>query len=634
MCGISGFIDYQRSSSKPVLREMTDTLQHRGPDAAGYEVFETSETTVGLGHRRLAIIDLSAAGIQPMHHGNLSIVFNGEIYNYQELRVDLSSLGHKFHTGSDTEVILHSFEAWGKECVKRFTGMFSFVIYDRLKNEIFCARDRAGVKPFFYYLSGDLFLFASELKAFSKHPRFKKEIDPDAVAAFMQYGNVPSPYCIFKKCHKLRPGHTLHFDIDTKALKLEEYWNVYDFYNQPKLELTFNEAKAETEKILEKAFRYRMIADVPLGIFLSGGYDSACLTALLQKESTQRIRTFTIGVPDIGLNEAPHAKAVAKHLGTEHTEFTCTQKEAIDLIDALPVYFDEPFGDSSAIPTMLVSRLARSEVTVALSADAGDEIFAGYNRYDYLMRHGRFLAALPKAVRSMTAGIMERLPAGGIPVLKGMYNFSNRYEKLKMLLQDPSPANMMRSLSLQYTEKQLTDLLKIPFRIQDTAYTSDSLKKEFYSPLAYMMAIDYQTYLADDILQKVDRASMSQGLEAREPFLDQHIIEWSARLPDTYKYREGIKKYILREIVHQYVPKEMMERPKMGFAIPLENWLSADLKELVLCYLDDARIASQGIFNPGAVRQMKEDFFSGKKELAVKIWYLLMFQMWWEKWMA
>jgi asparagine synthase (glutamine-hydrolysing) len=303
------------------------------------------------------------------------------------------------------------------------------------------------------------------------------------------------------------------------------------------------------------------------------------------------------------------------------------------LIDDLPYYYDEPFADSSAIPTTLVCMMAKKQVTVALSADAGDEIFAGYNRYDYMMKYGKKLNELPKFMRKGISGMMNTVPSDKIPIFKNKYNFHNRYEKLKGLLNDPSPKNMMLSLSNQYTEVQLKHLMKNEFRDLETAYLSDSLLKEYHSPLAYMMAIDYQTYLADDILQKVDRASMTASLEGREPFLDHRIIEWAAQLPDEYKYNKGSKKYILKEIVHQYIPKELMDRPKMGFAIPIENWLMTDLKDKVFYYLNKQKIEDQHIFASQVIEKLKSDFYSGKKEYALKIWYVLMFQMWYEKWM-
>jgi len=633
MCGITGFVDFKNNSSQEILKEMTTALSHRGPDGDGLLLNTKDDGVVGIGHRRLSIIDLSPGGKQPMQFGQFTITFNGEIYNYAELKLELLSLGHTFNSGSDTEVILHAFAEWKNDCVKKFIGMFVFVIYDQERNELFCARDRAGVKPFFYYWRDGLFLFASELKCFHQHPFFQKEINIHAIAAFMQFGNVPTPHCIFKNCYKLKPGHVLNFSLKDKKLKVSSYWDVYDMYNQPEISISKEEAANETEKILQKAFNYRMVADVPVGVFLSGGYDSACLTALLQKDSTRKLKTFTIGVPDIGLNEAPYAKKVAEYLGTDHTEHTCTEKEALELIAGLPYYYDEPFADSSAIPTTLVCKMASQEVKVALSADGGDEIFAGYNRYDYLIKYGKILNGMPGFIRKGTHNLMRAVPADKVPGLSSTYNFHNRYEKLKLLLRDPSPKNMMLSLTKQYDEKHTRELFKNHVVMMNTAYQSDELLQEYYTPLRYMMAIDYQTYLLDDILQKVDRASMSQSLEAREPFLDHHIIQWAARLPDDLKYHEGTKKFILKEIVHKYLPKELMDRSKMGFAIPIEQWLLTDLRDKVEYYLADLRIEKQGIFEVERIKELRGDFFKGKKEFGQKIWYLLMFQMWYDKWM-
>ena len=633
MCGITGFIDFKKTSHEDILRKMSDTLYHRGPDGSGTLFLEEKNAQIGFGHRRLAIIDLSEHGKQPMQFAHLWICFNGEIYNYQEIKAELSNLGHTFVGGSDTEMLLHAYAQWGKDCLGKLIGMFAFVLFDSISNQFFIARDRAGVKPLFYYFKDGLFLFASELKAFHEHPSFQKEIDLNAVGAFMQYGNVPTPHCIFKDCFKLEPGNYAFLSLEDQSLKIATYWNVYDAYNKPKTKISFQEAKLETEKILTSACEYRMVADVPVGVFLSGGYDSACVTALLQKNRTEKLKTFTIAVPDIGLNEAPYAKDVANYLGTEHTEIECTQKDALNLIEQLPFYYDEPFADSSAIPTTLVSIMARKHVTVALSADAGDEVFAGYNRYDYLIRYGKKMENLPGFVRKSIATIMDAVPSEKIPVLKNKYNFHNRYEKLKGILRNPSPQQIMLSLSQQYTDKQLENVLLSNVSKLDTKYLSNALHAENYSPLAYMMAIDYQTYLVDDILQKVDRATMTASLEGREPFLDHRIIEWAATLPDDFKYHNGEKKYILKEIVHDYLPKEMMDRPKMGFAIPIAHWLQNDLRELVEENLQESKIKEQGIFHWEFVHKLKTDFFQGKKELDMKLWYLLMFQMWYQKWM-
>lgn len=617
---------------------MTATLSHRGPDGSGHYFTETEHAQIGLGHRRLAIIDLSEHGAQPKHYEHLSICFNGEIYNFVEIRKELMALGHQFESHSDTEMILHAYAEWGETCLKRFIGMFAILLIDHSKQEVFCARDRAGVKPFFYYVHKGVFLFASELKAFHKHPNFVKELDMDAVAAFLQYGNVPSPHCIFNYCKKLMPGHWMKFSLraapnDPEEIQEIQYWNVYDAYNAPKLTLSYEDALAQTEQLLKSAFDYRMVADVPVGVFLSGGYDSACVAALLQNGRSERLQTYTIGVPDIGLNEAPYAKDVAKHLGTNHTELECTAQDAMDLIQDIPFYYDEPFADSSAIPTTLVSKMAKKEVTVVLSADAGDEIFAGYNRYDYLLRYGNKMRSVPGFARKSIAALMHVVPSQRIPVLRNKYNFHNRYEKLKNVLKNPTEENIMLSLSQQYTDAQLKHVMHASYEKLPTAYASQELQTG-RTPLAYMMAIDYQTYLLDDILQKVDRATMSQSIEGREPFLDQRIIEFAARLPDEYKYQNGVKKRIIKDIVHRYVPKELMDRPKMGFAIPIGQWLKNELRELVEEHLSEKVIREQGILEPSYVTQLKNDFFSGKSEYETKIWYVLTFQMWYRKWMS
>jgi asparagine synthase (glutamine-hydrolysing) len=366
---------------------------------------------------------------------------------------------------------------------------------------------------------------------------------------------------------------------------------------------------------------------------LSGGYDSSCVTALLQKESTEKIKTFTIGTTEQKMDEAPFAKQIAQHLGTDHTEYYCTAKEAMEIIPQLPFYYDEPFADSSAIPTILVSRLAREKVTVALSADAGDEIFAGYNRYDYIARYGKKLNSIPKPVRKIAVAAMENISSEKIPYFRNKQNFHSRYDKLKNLLNDPSPAELLKNLSQVFNKKDIDILFNKSVSEIVTAHDSRELINGFEDPLAYMMAIDYQTYMVDDILQKVDRATMSVSLEGREPFLDQHIIEWAAQLPSKYKFFEGEKKYIVKQIVNKYIPKEIMDRPKMGFGIPMESWLNNELKDLVKEYLGEESLKVHGLFNIVEVQKLANEFFSGRTEKYLKVWYLLMFQMWYKKWM-
>ena len=633
MCGISGFIDFHKKSTTSNIQSMIEPLNHRGPDGEGVSLFKSKNAIIGFGHKRLSIIDLSQAGKQPMALNHLHITYNGEIYNYQEIKNELLELGHHFNGESDTEMILHAYTEWGIKAVERFIGMFAIALFDEKKQEVVFIRDRAGVKPLFYYQKNDLILFSSELKSFHEHPEFEKKLDLNAVAAYMQYGNVPTPHCIFKNCGKIKPGHYLKINLENKSQQEIQYWNVYDFYNQPKLNLSFPEAKIQTKELLKSAFNYRMVADVPVGVFLSGGYDSTTVSSLIQAESTARLKTFTIGVPDIGLNEAPYARDIAKHLDTDHTEINCTEQEAIEMIKDLPFFYDEPFADSSAIPTTLVSKAARKDVTVALSADGGDEIFGGYNRYDFMHRYGKTLNSIPKAVRKILVGAMGNISSEKIPVLKDKYNFHNRYEKLKTVLNDPSEKEIMLSLSQQFNDEQMKSVMKSEFTSLPTMFQSKEMLEDFKSPLSYMMAIDFQTYMLDDILQKVDRATMTNSLEGREPMLDHRILEFTAQLPDEYKYQNGLKKRILREITHDYIPKELLDRPKMGFAIPIAKWLKNELRDHVEEYLNEDRIEKQGIFNWGFITKLKMDFYKGRKEYDSKLWYFLMFQMWYERWM-
>lgn len=633
MCGIAGFIDVNKKSNEAILKRMTDTMIHRGPDGSDYFLYASDTFQLGLGHRRLSIIELSELGKQPMHYKDLVVVFNGEIYNFKEVKAELSQLGHQFIAESDTEMILHAYEEWGVNCLQKFIGMFAIVLFDKTKNEVFIARDRAGIKPLFVYQKNGLFLFASELKAFHEHPNFQKKLSISAVHGFLQYGSVPTPHCIFEDCLKVKPGHYIHSQISEAGISLAEtqYWNVYDAYNKPKLDLGIDEAKQITEKILKSACDYRMVADVPVGVFLSGGYDSTAVTALLQKDKTEKLKTYTISVPDIGLNEAPYAKRTAEILGTDHTETECTANEALDLIANLPFHYDEPFADSSALPTTLVSKIARQDVTVALSADAGDEVFAGYNRYEMILRYGEKMNKIPGFARKSIAGVMDIVPANSIPILRGKYNFAQRYEKTKSILRDNSSKNLMLSLSQLFTENQLKKLCLQDYQKLSTYYDSSELNHP--TQLSFAMAMDYQTYLLDDILQKVDRASMAVSLESREPFLDHRIIDFVAQLPDDYKYRNGEKKWLLKEIVHQYVPKSEMDRPKMGFAIPIESWLKNELRDQVEHYLSKSVVEETGLFDSSEIEKLKTAFFDGRKEYGVKIWYLLSFMMWYERWM-
>ncbi|MEQ8575225.1 MAG: asparagine synthase (glutamine-hydrolyzing), partial [Fulvivirga sp.] len=522
MCGIAGFIDFTKSTSKDTLKSMTDQLLHRGPDDSGLFHEETDHATIGLGHRRLSIIDLSSSGHQPMMFNNFTIVFNGEIYNYKEIQESLRIEGYSFNSTSDTEVILKAFDCWGTKAVDRFIGMFAFVLYDKRKQEVFIFRDRAGVKPLYFYHKNGVMLFASEIKSFHQHPAFDKILDHDSLALFLQYNYIPTPYCIFKDTVKLEPGHFLKIDLKSKKVIKEKYWDVVDCYNQPKLDISYDEAVLETEKILKKAFLYRMVADVPVGLFLSGGYDSTAVAALLQSQSTDKLKTFTIGYAEEAFNEAPEAKKVAEFLGTDHTEQYCTAQDTAEILGQLPFIYDEPFADNSVVPTYLVSKLAKTKVKVALSGDAGDEIFAGYDKFNRAIKFTKY----PPALQSLMSAVMKKIPSRKIPVLNKTYNFATRYDKMQEIWEHQDPNVAMKVISQFITETEARAYLQEDFVNKKTFFDiADQLSGE-NDGLNKLLAVDYKTFLLDNNLTKVDRATMAVSIEGREPILDHNILEF------------------------------------------------------------------------------------------------------------
>ncbi len=631
MCGIAGFIDFNQNLSNESLKEMTDVLHHRGPDDSGYSFFETASANIGLGHRRLSIMDVSSHGHQPMLHENLEIIYNGEVYNFKEIRKELEKENYTFDSDSDTEVILKAYHLWGIKAVDKFNGMFAIAIYDKNANKITLIRDRAGVKPLFYYRKNNNILFASELKSFHKSGCFDKDIDTNALALYLQYGYIPQPHTIFKDTYKLEAGHYLTIDLETKQIEEIKYWDVIDHYNKPKLKISDEEALEETEKLLKSSFEYRMVSDVPVGVFLSGGYDSSIVTAMLQQGRSEQINTFTIGFHEKGFDEAPYAKEVAKLLGTNHTELYCTQKDALEIIPKLCDIYDEPFGDVSGIPTTLVSELARKDVTVSLSADGGDEIFAGYTKHLASLQHYNKFSKIPFPIRKAIELGMSQINPNKIPYFKNTYNFETKYRKLKNAITLQHAAEIMKLTSQYFTFNQTQELLKEPLAILPTHF--DDLVSSHNDELNHMLAVDYKTYLVDDILTKVDRAGMSVGLEGREPLLDYRLIEFAAQLPSHLKYREGQQKWLLKEITHKYLPKKLMDRPKQGFGVPITEWFKDELEKYFHIYLDQNRLIKEGLFNPNKVIEMRDKYLDGDKESAAKLWRILMFEMWYERWM-
>jgi asparagine synthase (glutamine-hydrolysing) len=630
MCGISGFIDFNKQSNEAVLKSMTDVIAYRGPDDSGSYIDQASTCTVGLGHRRLSILDLSPLGHQPYHYKNLSLVFNGEIYNFQEIREKLIRKGYTFASNSDTEVIIKAYEAYGIRCVDEFIGMFAFGLYDPNQEKFYLVRDRAGVKPIYYYWKDNVLLFGSELKSFHQHPAFKKELDYDSLALYFQYSYIPAPYTIFKNTQKLKPGHILELNLKNRDIKVTPYWSVLDHYNKPKLSISYDDAKSELEKLLKSACEYRMVADVPVGVFLSGGYDSTAVASILQAGRTEKLKTFTIGFDVDKFNEAPFAKKVADHLGTDHTEYYCTHKEAFDIIPKLPDIYDEPFGDNSIIPTTLVSQVAIKQVKVALSADGGDEIFAGYPKFGMSLKYTQ---QLPFWLQSLLSGGMGLLNPDIIPGTRNAFNFSTRYRKMRMIWGKHDPVYAMKIISQFNTESELKERLKHQFKIRKTDFDLNGEIDGNNDAINRMLAVDYRTFLVDNNLTKVDRATMSVSLEGREPLLDHRIVEFVAQLPSNYKYHQGKTKVILKDIVHQHVPRSIMERPKMGFIVPIMGWFKNELKDLIMENLDEEQLKRDDIFNTKEVVGIRDRYLAGYNENVQKLWHILLFQMWKKRWM-
>lgn len=591
MCGICGYVNLSKNrQDMSVLQKMVQTLNHRGPDSQGY--YEDNKSQVYLGHARLSVIDITDNGRQPMSLGNLTIVFNGEIYNYKEIKEELYAVGHSFMTNSDTEVILHSYQEWGVTCITHFIGMFAFCIYNSENQTLTLFRDRAGVKPLYFYFDKNAFIFGSELKVFHCNPLFHKELDFDVLGLYMRYGYIPAPHCVFKNAYKLAQGSYLVFDIQKSSYNIHRYWDLKPFYLKPKLQIPYEEAMEEAEQIMISAFNYRMISDVPVGVFLSAGFDSTCVAALLQKRMTDKLRTFTIGFEN-GNNEAPMAKKIAHYLGTDHSEHYCSQADALDIVKDLPYYYDEPFADSSAIPTTLVSKIARQQVKVALSADGGDEIFAGYQRYDYYFSWKRKVHDYTKAFK----------------------------DSLNYILR------------LHHDKKKTTCYDEIFTKSVNKILTIYDDRNDNMTELSRLLYSDYVQYLPDDILVKVDRASMSNSLEGRNPLLDHRIVEFAAQLPDEFKYSKGVKKRILKDIVYKYVPKELLDKPKTGFSVPLSCWLNENLKDMVNYYLSDEKVKEFDLFNHNFVNYAKNKLNTTDENAARELWKILQLQMWYEHWM-
>jgi asparagine synthase (glutamine-hydrolysing) len=641
MCGITGFWTRAESvvrDAEAIATSMATAMQHRGPDGAG--TWTDHEAGVALGHRRLAIIDLSDDGAQPMTsaNGRFVIVFNGEIYNFRELRRDLETDGvREFRGDSDTEVLLESITRWGPlRAVEKAVGMFAFALWDRERRELSLVRDRLGIKPLYWGRAGDSFIFGSELSALCAFPSFERRVERTALTAYMRYAYVPAPHAIFEGVKKLEPGHILTVAGPSGTPKTRAYWDAERAAAVAAREPfsgTPVDAVNRLSAVLGEAVRDRMVADVPLGAFLSGGIDSSTVVALMQQESEESVRTFSIGFEESAYDESSHARQVADVLGTDHTELIVTPRQCLDVIPKLPRMYDEPFADSSQIPTFLVSELARRDVTVALSGDGGDELFGGYNRHLWGPRVWDVARRVPRAARRLAAkgmtslghdrwdAIFDRLgdrsPNVRLP--------AEKLFKLASVLPSDSPEQMYQRLVSQWP-----DPAEVVLRGSEPP--AAPLDARLPEVAHQMMLLDATTYLPDDILTKVDRASMAVSLEARVPLLDHRVFEFAWSLPLDYKIRDGEGKWVLRRLLGRHVPQDVWDRPKMGFGVPIDRWLRDDLREWAGDLLSPASLRDGGFFDADVVGGAWNDHSSGRAGRHHQLWPVLMFEAWRDEW--
>ncbi len=654
MCGLTGFLGdkFDASGGESVLRCMCNTIIRRGPDDAGY--WSDSEQHIGLGHRRLSIVDLSPAGHQPMvsASGRYVIAFNGEIYNHLRLRGELepppsSPLFTKggvieWRGHSDTETLLAGIEAWGLEAtLKKSIGMFALALWDKQTQTLTLARDRIGEKPLYYGWqgSGDArsFLFGSELKALKAHPVFNAEIDRGALCLLLRHNYIPAPYSIYQGIAKLEPRCLLSVSLAQPEPRIWKYWDAVEAARAGVAEPfsgTPGQAVDALEILVKDAVRQQMMADVPLGAFLSGGIDSSTVVALMQAQSSRPVKTFTIGFNEEGYNEAVHAKAVAAHLGTEHTELYVTPEQAMEVIPKLPNLYCEPFADSSQIPTFLVSQLAKQHVTVSLSGDAGDELFCGYNRYQLTASLWGKISTIPLPMRRLAAKGITAISPAVWDSLGRMIPGSARWSALGDKLH--KGAGVLSSRSVDELYLGMVSLAQNPADcvidgVEPPTHLT-GLRPELgeLNTVERMMALDTISYLPDDILVKVDRAGMGVSLEGRVPFLDHRIVEFAWSLPLEYKLREGQTKWPLRQVLYRHVPRELIDRPKMGFGVPLHDWLRGPLRDWAENLLGEERLQREGYFHPAPIRQIWAEHLSGRRNWMARLWCVLMFQAWLE----
>jgi len=638
MCGIAGYVG-KTSYPYNCLGEMAKAINHRGPDDRG--TWYNEDEGIGLAHARLSILDLSSAGHQPMHSvsKNFVLVFNGEIYNHKVLRSELELIAQRNWLGhSDTETLLVAIDHWGLEkTLKKAKGMFAIALWDKRNKNLSLACDRIGEKPLYYGWVNDQFVFASELKSIKKFPEFKNLIDRNSLALFLRFNSIPAPHSIYQDIYKLEPSQIIQLNADSKQVKKFNFWSTEEVYNKGNLSQvsgTPEEIVDQLEVVLSKAVSSQMQSDVPLGAFLSGGIDSSTIVALMQSQSDSQVNTFTIGFNAKEYDEAKHARMVANHIGTNHFEMYVNERDALDIIPNLPNIYDEPFADSSQIPTYLVSKFAKQEVTVALSGDAGDELFGGYNRYVFADKMFSKIMKGPISIRQLISSSILTMTEEKWNML--LNNFlSERFADIGHKLH--KVANVLPAKSIRDMHFKLVSQIQNPSdwllkaNEYKTSLNDDTKRFVELNPIEQMMAYDLITYLPTDILTKVDRAAMAVSLETRVPFLDLNVIEFSASLPMEFKIRNGVTKWALREVLYKHVPKDLIERPKMGFGVPLAEWLRGPLQDWAESLLDEKRLHQEGFFDVEFVRNKWLEHLSGKRNWHHQLWNVLMFQAWLEK---
>jgi len=625
MCGFLGVIELNKSFSKQDVLLAGTLMNKRGPDYSGYENIVIDNLNIQLLHKRLSIIDLSNSANQPFfdQKNEWVIIYNGEIYNYMEIKDELKKNGIKFKSNSDTEVIIKSFEFWGEKSINRFIGMFSFMLINISSRKCYVVRDRTGVKPLYYYFSNDKLIASSDLRSINKlldrNPKFNK----NAINSFFQIGYSNCSESYLTDIHKLEQGTLMKLDLNNFKLNKIKYWNPIDFYNDKKFfDLSEDDIINEIEDLLTSSFKYRMVSDVPVGVFLSGGYDSSILAAILSLKLNYKINTYTIGFNERSHDESKYAKQVANHIGANHTEYICSENDSINLIEKLVDVYDEPFGDSSAIPTLLVSKLASKDVKVVLSADGGDELFGGYSRYSTAIKFNKAINSLPKFLSKS----IDFLPPIIIKyILQYKFGRSMTYDHVR------------KFIKMIYSKSLINTINLLSINPQSEIFSKEIINTENYDflngldDINKMLVYDYIKYLESDILKKVDRATMYYSIEGREPLLDHRIFEFMSKVPAKYKLSESLeKKYLLKKITHKYLPKKIMDRPKMGFGVPINSWIKSNdqLKQLFFDSISESRIKNSGLFNLDLIEKQKNSYLKEKNSSGITLWYLFNFLQW------